>query len=381
MNALTSPILPSSLYALTLEPRGYLPLVARMESLPYGLKGLAGSDHPSHIFDEHYDVYHNWTVAPLQMDSRFARTVKCITEYHMLDYDYGSIEGLGYQSQITAAAQADTSNNIHGRVWLIFNEPDNTYSHPQDPYNTDYWQCGRFPLTGNPEDPNNYAPQIAYDPATVAILYGEVYDLIKTNDPSAKVFVGGFLGIHTTGTRSWWTTFLSTLESRDELYKVEGVHVHSYPEWSTGSACEDYPYCAEEMARELNEWYNDYHIGMGLGALPIWITETGAGGVCKRWTKWNQNGWTAVRDHVMMPMSWWFEGNVAWQTDHGDVPTNRDLAFGGYESILWYIPWCSEDDGTCQEDWWCTFLVDSRNSPVTLTNPLGYYWYNYNPEP
>ncbi len=37
----------------------------------------------------------------------------------------------------------------------------------------------------------------------------------------------------------------------------------------------------------------------------------------------------AVQDHVVMPLSWWFAGNVAWQTDHGDVPTNRDWLLVG----------------------------------------------------
>jgi len=275
--------------------------------------------------------------------------VWCVTDYHL----YGDYGGPNYQEQIIQAAQAD-SGTVMGRVWLVFNEPDDTYC-----------QCGSYPFTGDPNDPDNHNTLVHEDAAEAAVRYSMVYDWIKDNDPNARVFAGGLFKINTAGTREWWTTFLDTLSTIGELYKVEGVHVHSYPEWSTEGNCGDH-YCMPEMTQQLNTWYNSYHAGLGLGDRPIWITETGAGPYCDRWERWGPQGWLKIRDKIMKPMSWWFTGDSQWP--YSNVPTNP-----GYDSIHWFVPWLGSEAGYT---WWCGFLEDGRDSPAVLTH-LGEYWYSY----
>lgn len=178
---------------------------------------------------------------------------------------------------------------------MVFNEPDDYVGTTGGG-----GQCGAWPFTGNPFDPNNQSPKVRDDPAEAARRYSLVYDWIKDNDPNAKVFAGGILRLSSVG-RGWWNTFLNTFAFRNELYKVEGVHVHSYPDWSTGSERRDH-YCMPERVQQLNTWYNSYHVGKGLGDRPIWITETGAGD-CSLYgsTQWDPQGWLTVRDAVMNP--------------------------------------------------------------------------------
>lgn len=343
-----------------LEPRSYLPLALRNYPLPllYGPKGLAGQGS-AYLFGESYDAYYTWAINPDQTDVRFARMVLCVTDYHL----YGYYGGPNFQEKISEAAQAD-SGKVAGRVWLVFNEPDDYVGTP----NTG-GQCGVWPFTGDPFDLSNQSPRVRDDPAEAAARYSLIYDWIKDEDPNAKVFAGGLLRIYSTHTRNWWTIFLNTLASRNELYKVEGVHVHSYPDWSTGWECMDH-YCMPEMAQQLNTWYNNYHVGKGLGNRPIWITETGAGDCgWYGYTRWDPEGHLKVLETIMRPMTWWFTDDPQWP--HSSVPTNP-----GYDSIHWYTSWWKEG----ADNFWCTFLEDSRSSPSALTS-LGAYWRDYNLRP
>lgn len=348
-----------------LEPRAYLPLILRNHPLPlhYGPKGLAGTGS-NYLFGENYDAYYNWAISPGQTDARFARMVWCVTDYHL----YGHYGGPNFQAQIIQAAQADRGK-VTGRVWLVFNEPDDTWGAPNDWQN---WQCGRFPMNTDPKNIETNPIEsgwVANNPAEAAIRYSLVYDWIKNNDPNAKVFAGGLLKIHSSHTRNWWTTFLNTLASRNELYKVEDVHVHSYPDWSTGSGCMDHS-CMPEMAQQLNTWYNSYHVGKGLGNRPIWITETGAGDCgWYGYTRWDPEGHLKVLETIMRPMAWWFTDDPQWP--HSSVPTNP-----GYDSIHWYTSWWKEG----ADNFWCTFLEDGRSSPNVLTS-LGVYWRDYSIRP
>lgn len=346
----------------TLVPWAYLPEVYHNYPLPlhYGPKGLAGVDSFS-LFGEDYDAYYAWGVYPNWNDELQVRMIWCVTDYHL----YGDYGGPDFQSQIIQAAQADRGV-VAGRVWLVFNEPETISGNPQDP-NT--WQCGHFPFSGDPDNAQNNHPWVAEDAAEAAVRYSLVYDWIKDNDPNAKVYAGGLLQIHTAIARNWWTLFVNTLAARGELYKIEGVHVHSYPEWSTSGNCTAH-YCIPEVVESLNEWYNSYHVGRGLGDRPIWVTETGAGPYCNKWEHWDPQGWVTVRDEIMKPLSWWFTGDTQWP--HSNVPTNP-----GYDAIHWFVTW---DGGAEDAPWWCDYLEDGRESPAVLT-PLGEYWKNYDFSP
>jgi len=326
----------------------YLPLIIADPPLllDYGPKGLAGPDVFG-LFGDDYDSYLTWAVAPGIRDARLVRTVGCVSDYHL----YPENGGLNYQEQIIQAARADR-DQVDGRVWLIFNEPDDSVA-----------QCGSFALTGNPFDRANRSLKVRQDPAEAARRYSLVYDWIKAHDPRARVFAGGLLHLRAASTQEWWVTFLKTLDAEGALYKVEGVHVHSYPEWTTGGGCLGH-FCAPEMAQALNAWYADFHVGQGLADRPIWITEIGAGD-CNWYggARWDAAGWLRVRDGLMAPVSGWFAGDARWT--YAGTPTNP-----GYSAMFWFIPWWG---GKAGEQYWCTFLEDGRKSGGVLT-PLGEYW-------
>jgi hypothetical protein len=346
-----SPLPASTTSTPTLEPRAYMPMILYNHPalLSYGPKALAGAD-TFNLFGDNYDAYYTWGVSPSTSDLRLARMVWCVDDYHLYEW--------GVASQIVQAAQSD-AGDIVGRVWLVFNEPDNTWATPGTG-----GQCGVWPFTGDPFDDKNPSLKVWQDPSEAAVRYSMVYDWIKGNDPNARVFAGGILNIHLSQGRNWWVTFLNTLAARGELYKVEGVHVHGYPIWSTGSGCEA-DYCVARAARKLNAWYNNYHVGLGLGDRPIWITETGGAPFCGGWEQWDPQGWLTVRNEIMRPLSWWFTGDSRWP--YGSIPTNP-----GYDSIHWYVSWSS------YQEFWCSFLEDGRDTPAVLT-PLGEYWYDFSP--
>lgn len=303
--------------------QSYLPLMAKNYPTPFrGVAGgLWGMDAP----------YYHWSISPMTMDARFSRMVWCLSDYHLALFE----------PQVILAAQRDYAAGIRGRVWLIMNEPDDN-SHTLT--NVDA-QCGAYPLTGNPFDFSNTSTRVWQSPADVAVRYSRMYDLIKRDDPYARVFVGGLGWIGYPNSRDWWSQFVGELERRGELWKIDGVHIHAYPfgsfpEWGL-----------DGMYAGLQTWYTGYHVGLGLGNRPIWITETG-GGACSRWERWDAAAWTTIRDETMLPMIDWFNG----------------LQNPGYDGVFWFVSW----DGTAAS-WWCNYLSDNRTSPTQIT-PLGVTW-------
>ncbi len=372
VSVIPAPIVNLSLSA-TLTLSTYLPVALNdyPPYLLYGERGLAGRD----VYDllgQDYNAYYGWTVGPNINDVRFARMVWCVNDYYLYT--------LGYANQITQAAQSD-AGHVLGRVWLIFNEPENAWMSTTytNTVNGEGWQCGDYPLEGNPPFPSFSNRRVADHPEEAAVRYSMIYDWIKNNDPTAKVFTGGLLWIHNTQGRNWWITFINTLASRNELYKLEGVHIHGYPGWSTGGGCAS-PYCIRELAQQFNTWYEAYHVGLGLGDLPIWITETdaaSAGNLCTQagsppTPTWNSQAWMTATNQIMKPLSWWFAGDTQWP--YTDVQTNP-----GYESVFWFIPGGSDP---YIQQFWCSFLEDGhlQGIPPTLT-PLGEYWRTYDLQP
>lgn len=203
-----------------------------------------------------------------------------------------------------------------------------------------------------------------------------VYNWIKEHDPSARVFAGGLLALNTTDTRNWWTNFVDPLSDNGVKYKIEGVHIHGYPGWSTGwgSQCQQQSgWCLPRLATVLNDWYDNYHDDpdFGLGDREIWITEIGSApwGHEKRWpTPWSTSVFNSVRDNFMEPMIWWFTADSRWPYDPG-TPVNP-----GYDAMLWFVPWSAWNDADAR--WWCSFLQDGRNPEVPQATPLGTYWQN-----
>lgn len=298
--------------SLTPTPRrSYLPLVGR-GILSYGKKGIGdawqmwgptatpSSPLGTNIGALNYTWFYDWTYSYLPargFDPKYVRMVWC-TGLYQLDFQH-------VQRYVGDVARSDYDNGFVGRVWLIFNEPDATS------------QCNL---------PNA---------SDAAGFYSNVYDIIKANDPSARVFAGGLIWLNTSYSRTWWTTFVNRLTSQGQLYKLEGVHVHLYPKQSTATTiggtpyCPSGDYCIAELAQVANNWYQTMHVGLGLGDRPIWISETG----------WLEPSETCdptpqhldqIRDNVMQPFSKWFAGDPTWP--YPQVGLNP-----GYDAIAWYV--------------------------------------------
>lgn len=184
----------------------------------------------------------------------------------------------------------------------------------------------------------------------------------------AKVFGGGLLWLNTQETRAWWTTFVTRLSNTGRLYKLEGVHVHLYPKYSTAptrseTSCAT-PFCLPELAQVANAWYQDMHVGLGLGDRPIWITETGILGMNNCTTP---EQYAPVRDGFMRPWSQWFAGDSSWPYTGLAGPNP------GYDTIAWYATRSIYNHG-------CTYLLDSLGASGQPT-PLGDFWNAYHPYP
>jgi hypothetical protein len=282
-----------------------------------------------------FDWYYDWSAGYLPErsgDSRYARMVWC------QGLAQGDVQG-GSRSIAEIAAE-DFLANRRGRVWLIYNEPD-------DPN-----QCGGAPADdGRP---------VYANPTFMARHFAQVYDLIKAADPYAQVFAGGLAWISSPTTRDWWRQFVGTLAAEGNLPKLEGVHIHLYPFVSTSSAwnaadsaCFAEAYCAPALARAADAWYRDMHAGLGLADRPIWITEAG-------WLYCGSAYPGLTADHIMRPLAQWFGGDPAWP--YGD----RAPANPGYDAIAWYV---THDPG-----WFpCTHLLSGAGPGGTATD-LGRFW-------
>jgi hypothetical protein len=304
----------------------------------YGPKGIGdawqnwqtpnpGTNLDALDFDWYYDW--TWSYVPItdRVDTRYVMMVWCNA---MVQTDRN-----GVSHTITETAQADLNANRRGRVWLVYNEPDVP------------GQCGAHPES---------------DAVYAAHHYSTVYDVIKGADPHARVFAGGLVHLSSPQVRSWWQTFVNTLQAEGKLYKLQGVHVHLYPSTSTSASLTLTPcpgYCVPELTAAADDWYNQMHVGLGLGDRPIWISETG-------WLNCPTDQ-TSIRDNYMQPLSQWFANDPAWASRYPDVPANP-----GYDAIAWYVTHDSEANNTC------TYLLNRLGSGGSATT-LGVFWNSYRP--
>ncbi|MBN1262169.1 MAG: hypothetical protein JXB35_15935 [Anaerolineae bacterium] len=313
-------------------------------TLIYGPKGLAGRG----VFGlVDHDAWHDDSVGETYVaDARLARVVGCPTDAYLFG------QGNGYD-KILLAAEADFVAGMRGRVWLVYDEPDSARSDLRGE------PCGQQSLRDG-------GPPVRDDPANAALRYGEVYDWITSRDPYARVFAGGFLNLASPATGAWWTTFLDTLG--EDIYKVEGVHVHIYGRWTV--ECQT-PWCIPEMTGALNGWYERQHLGQGMGSRPLWITEIGAAPFCDDYRAQSLDAtYPLLRDNVMEPLSWWFARDSNWAGHFPGVPDNP-----GYEAIFWFLPFSTNEAE--QAAWGCTFLEASTGD----FTPLGEYWQRYDVTP
>jgi hypothetical protein len=282
-----------------------------------------------------FDWYYDWSAGFLPErggDYRYARMVWCggLSQH----------DAHGGSRTLAEIAADDFAANRRGRVWLVYNEPD-------DPN-----QCGGVEADdGRP---------IYQNPAFAARHYVEVYGLIKTADPYARVMAGGLAWISTPEAREWWRQFVGALAAGGNLGMLEGAHIHLYPFIATSTAwsradftCFEADYCAPALARAADTWYRDMHAGLGLADRPIWITEAG-------WLHCGPPFEGLGADEVMRPLAQWFEGDPAWP-HAAEAPANP-----GYAAIAWYV---TQDPG-----WFpCTYLL-SGPGPQGQPTDLGRFW-------
>lgn len=327
------------------EHQSYLPLIMKQypRRISYGPKGVGDPWQNSTPPNPHsnldvleYDWFYDWQfnyVPDRSEDLRYVRMVWCGATTLS--------NRAGVTKSVAEVARGDYIGGRQGRVWLVLNEPDYR------------GQCGTNEIP-------TYGGHFLDYPERAARYFSGVYDMIKANDPYARVFGGGMVWPSSADTRHWWSIFIDTLAADGDLYKLEGVHVHLYPEYSTSDArraerCVLSPDCVVDLAQAANTWYEEMHRGKGLGDRPIWITEFG-------WLFCGGESPTRLRDTFLEPMTHWFDGSPAWP--HApDIPTNP-----GYDAISWFTTFYQVDR--------CYELLEDVGSGRQVT-ALGQFWNDY----
>ncbi|MEI2691430.1 MAG: hypothetical protein V9H69_17695 [Anaerolineae bacterium] len=112
--------------------------------------------------------------------------------------------------------------------------------------------------------------------------YAQIYRIIKSNDPTAKVFCCGNFDFRYS---EWLADFLQQLRLYHSDVKIDGLAIHAYPWgssvpfcWNYGPTSDIWQRCmAPELAKSRNDFRN---IGAPLVPdAPLWITETGYLGI------------------------------------------------------------------------------------------------------
>lgn len=239
---------------------------------------------------------------------------------------------------LTPQDAAGLARKYPGRVWLLFNEPDNR------------GECGgsiKDP-NGNPlvpaspwiPDPQGWTP-LGQFLGRQYVLY---YDAIKATDPSARLFAFNALQLPlpTLANLYWpngvalWNAFLQELDRQGR--PLDGIAIHVYPKNPSTShgGCSntylDYG-CVQEALTNAYEFFQgtDGTPSQNLYATltrgkPIWITEIGT------LTSVNNQSWISTRDGFEIPMINWFKqttvssgscayiNGVAWFSTHSKQP-------------------------------------------------------------
>ena len=309
-------------------------------------KGTAGVDNSTALTSE---IYYSWHSTAEEIPNEQVRMVWCLAD----NYGFDTTRTWGAQAftnAVTSTASADYKH-YRGRVWLIFNEPDEKWE-----------QCGTKTIGES---------LVRHAPITSAQRYIELVDLVREHDPSARFAPGGLLVIGANEGKNWWSDFMYTITSTDRLDTVDIIHIHGYAEAEGSGGCDidahpDFPtaggWCMDELFDVLDDWYDDYHVGFGLGDKEIWITEVGAmpskvreglEDVYGANPGYSSQAYTDVISNVMNVYQDWFASE--------ENP--------GYDKILWYVT----QDGVAN---WCTELYSTTPS---VLSPLGVDWEAWNP--
>ena len=237
--------------------------------------------------------YYNWgyktTETPSPFESKsFVPMVWCVGK---------ASDGVG-ANHIDAAKLQQLATAYPGRLWLVFNEPDfpaavnqnGVYSfqqcakwvckivqeqNPQENYPC-VWGGNSGTPTPNPTVQVTLQAKMA---ELTADRFAEVSDILKTVDPTARVYCcGNFFAYNT----NWWTDFKNHLRTQHSDVKIDGVAIHAYP-WTRstlclGGAANIWVLCLESKLEGFRSTHEGELIrpdSVLVPDAPLWITEYG----------------------------------------------------------------------------------------------------------
>ena len=318
--------------------------------------------------------YYDWgyKVSPSPLETRsFVPMVWCAAK---------TSDGVG-ANHIDAAKLQQLAAAYPGRVWLVFNEPDHPATkHPATEVRS-YGQCAewlckivrqqnpqaQYPCAwgGNSGTPTPNPTVQATLEAKMAELaadrFAEVSDILKTVDPTARVFCCGYFFDHNT---DWWEDFKEQLRTQHSGVKIDGVAIHAYP-WTSSTNChlqylpEDVWGCLEndmetyaashsaELARE------DSVLAPGA---PLWVTEYGYlnyNGPPRPFPTPGTPTVDEIVEYVMMPLVNWLQTGQS-----------------GYQAVAWYVT-IDQVASTPEET---NLFYVTPSGIYSLTMPVGTTW-------
>jgi len=202
-------------------------------------------------------------------------------------------------------------------------------------------------------------------PAAAAARYSTLYQTIKAEDPYAKIYVGGCLGLGIDRTKVWWKAFVAA----SNLDEIQNQHVHLYPCYTVGctgtknanpNLWTTAQWGVQSSTNAADNWYTECHKNLGLTG-EIIITETGAHAFRTELKAYVQNTtyvprysvispylapmmaiWTLVRDNVMIPIKSWFDGQsnykkIYWYKAYDTTNWPNSLIYNE-DQMSWYQP-------------------------------------------
>ena len=283
-----------------------------------------------------------------------------------------------------------------GRIWLIYNEPDFPFVRayqppppPGTPTPTPFrssGQCGEVlcravSMTLTPTLPPgqsdidrcrwalstpapDWTQQMAY---LAADRYAEIYQTIKSADPTAKVYCCGQFYTRQSQSNPWFNHFLDRLQQAHPGVGLDGVHIHTYG--FTGSAAVSTPVaetCGANqpvgeswwncLRRALEGYYLTQHDCIGSGCdltrgKPLLVTEYGYLGVSASVTP---PALVDVRDYLMQPLQGWLVN-----------PTQNP----GYDGVAWFVTWYNGSKSQTR-----LYGTNGSQSDQTHLTDLGKQW-------
>lgn len=305
--------------------------------------------------------------AGLQQSDKYVPMVWCTSDVN------SDIKTFPSPSQV-----GDMAGRYPGRVWLLFNEPDNANENRDGCgwHIENYRDCD-FISTNNWVGLGDY----------IGRQYKLYYDAIKSADPTARVFSPAleYLPLPTLTELHpraipIWEGFLNYLYNTDpNKVWLDGIALHAYPNhhgtYHTDGSCQGVngeipamwldPICVEEALRDSYQYLQgvgNVRLHMTLGR-PIWITETGILYDTLAHPDWrNELPRFAVRDSYQRPLVEWFQ-MVAAPLGQATPQEPSNGCCMWVNALGWYISYRDVHQASS--------LLDAPNGNLT---ELGAYW-------